>query len=297
MRNPLLALLNAWSRRHVPAAALLVPTKTAPTIVVTGASEGIGLAIARAFAQQQHQVVLVARREALLVKEALAIKAAYGIDAVPLAIDVNRADAGALIDAALASRGLHADVLVNNAGFGLSGEFAQLGSDDIDALVACNIVALTRLCRHFLPAMSARHSGGIINIASLAGLTPGPYQAAYYASKAYVISLSRALSAETSGDGVRVMAVTPGPVETGFHARMNAEQSFYRRLVPAPTAEVVARSTVRGFKWHRRVVAPGLSASVLSLVLRWTPAAITIPAIGWLLYPRENQPTNAGRTK
>lgn len=284
MTNPMLSFLDRWSRRHV-ARPPDAPTGR-PATVITGASEGIGLALARRFAAGGHAVVLVARREALVSTAAEAIRREHGVEAIALPIDVNAADAAAAIEAAVTARGFYVDILINNAGFGLSGAFATMPTADIEALMSCNIAALTRLSRHFLPAMVARACGGIINIASLAGLAPGPFQAAYYASKAYVISLTRAIAWENRGTGVRICVVTPGPVETRFHARMDAETSFYRYLVPSPTAERVAASVWRGYKWHRGMIAPGVSAKIVSLSLRLMPKFLVIPAISWLLFPR-----------
>ncbi len=284
MSNPLLALLDLWSRRYVSRGSIPQILGTSPATIVTGASEGIGLAIARRFAQAGHQVVLVARRKPELTAAAVAIKKDYGVDALALAIDINDSDAGARIDAELAAKGLHADIFVNNAGFGLSGNFAAESPADIDALVSCNIVALTRLSRHFLPGMLMRQQGGLINIGSLAGFTPGPYQAAYYASKAYVTSLTRAIAYETRGRGVRVAIVAPGPIETAFHARMNAETAFYR-LMPAPTPQAVAAATYLGFCWHRRIIVPGITAAILSVLVRVVPSMLVIPVTAFLLYP------------
>ena len=292
MTNPLLRLLDLWSRRHVDRQAGRAPATTRPATVITGASEGIGLAIARRFAKAGHVVVLVARREMLLQAAAEGIRRELQAQALALACDINRPEAGAEIDAAMHANGLHVDILVNNAGFGLSGEFDVMPAADIDALLSCNISALTRLSRHFLPQMIARGRGGLINIASLAGFAPGPYQAAYYASKAYVISLTRAIAYETSGTGVKVAVVTPGPVATGFHARMNAESSLYRYLVPASSPEAVAAAAYRGFCWHRRVIVPGLVAKLLSPALRVVPPFLVIPVVAWLLYPRGRE---AGR--
>lgn len=286
MSNPLLSLFDLWSRRYVNRRNPRVKPVTGAATVITGASEGIGLALAHRFAVAGHRIVLVARNGARLQAASEAIKQTTDIDAITLAIDVNDVDAASRIETELAANGLHADIVINNAGFGLSGEFASQLPADIDALVSCNIVALTRLSRHFLPGMLARGTGGLINVASLAGLTPGPYQAAYYASKAYVVSLTRAIAYETGGEGVRVCVVTPGPVETGFHARMNAETSFYRRLVPSPTAETVAAAIYRGYRWHRRMIAPGIGATILSAAMRATPAFLVIPATAWMLYPR-----------
>lgn len=290
MTNPILAIFDLWSRRYVPRKKVRATLATKPATVITGASEGIGRALARRFAQAGDSVVLVARREALLQAVADEIRRDFKGDPVVLAFDINLPDAATQIETALLTRGLHVDVLINNAGFGLSGEFAILPEADIEALVSCNISVLTRLSRHFLPAMLERNCGGLINIASLAGLTPGPYQAPYYASKAYVISLTRAIAYEIEGQGVRAMVVTPGPVETGFHASMNAETSFYRYLVPSPSAELVADATYRGFKWHFSIIAPGISAKITSLILRMVPKYLVIAATGWLLYPRITEP-------
>jgi uncharacterized protein len=286
MTNPVLAVFDWWSRRYVPKPQRRASLSTMPATVITGASEGIGRALARRFAEAGDRVVLVARREALLQTVADEIRRDFKADPVVLPIDVNRPDAAGEIECALQVRGLHVDVLINNAGFGVSGEFASLPEADIEALISCNIAALTRLSRHFLPAMLERNRGGLINIASLAGLTPGPYQAPYYASKAYVISLTRAIAYEIEGSGVKAMVVTPGPVETGFHARMNAETSFYRYFVPSPSAEMVAAATYYGFKWHFSIIAPGMSAKVMSVIMRLVPKYLVIPATGWLLYPR-----------
>ncbi len=290
MTNPLLALLDAWSRRAIGANQTNAAPATRRATVITGASEGIGLALARRFARAGDTVVLVARREALIATAAESIAREFGTQAVALAIDVNRPDAAATIEAALTQRGLHAEVLINNAGFGLSGAFAEMPAADIDALISCNITALTRMSRHFLPGMVARRSGGLINVASVAGFTPGPYQAAYYASKAYVISLTKAIAYEVEGLGVRVCAVAPGPVETRFHARMNADTSFYRYLIPSPSSETVAAAAYRGFRWHRLLVVPGISAKLLALTVRLVPSYFSVPVVGLLLFPRTQGP-------
>ena len=115
--------------------------------------------------------------------------------------------------------------------------------------------------RHALPAMLARGEGGIINVASLGGLVPGPNQAAYYASKAYVVSLTRAVATENAGRGVRLMALAPGPVDTGFHRAMGAELSFYRQLMIALSPEQTARAAYRGYMLGLHLVVPGVTAS------------------------------------
>lgn len=276
--------LSRWARRDP--AALAAVSGRAPATVVTGASRGIGLAIAARFAELGHEVVLIARSAADLEDAASRIRSRAGGSTAQvrtLALDVTAADAGAVLDRHLAEHGLYLDVLVNNAAIGLGGPFEDAPAARIDDLVALNVGALTRLMRHALPAMKARGRGGILNIASLGGIVPGPYQAAYYASKAYVLSLTEAVAAECAGSGVRITAVAPGPVETGFHASMGADAARYRLLMPALGTRQVARTAVRGFLLGRRVVYPGLIAPVAAVAVRVLPHAITVPVVAWLL--------------
>ncbi len=258
-----------------------------PALVVTGASEGIGLAIAGVFAAKTgHPVMMIARRSEPLEAAARSITDRHGVTTIPLALDITGTDAAQIIETTLAAHGLHAEILINNAGVGLGGTFAGHDEATIANLIDLNVRALTLLTRHFLIGMLARRSGGIINVGSLGGFAPGPYQAAYYASKAYVASLTRALSDETAGSGVHLCVVTPGPVETAFHARMGANESFYRKLMPAMTADAVAHATWRGWRLGFRVIQPGLFTPLLSILMRITPWLLLVPIVGWLLQKR-----------
>src|SRR5262249_24189263 len=155
------------------------------------------------------------------------------VEAVALPADVTRPETIAAIEAALVQRQAYADVLVNDAGIGLAGAFPSHPPEALQRLLDLNVRALTDLTPHFLPGMLIRGRGGVLNLASLGAYAPGPYQAVYYASKAYVLSLTEAVAAETAGQGVRITALAPGPVQTGFHRRMGNERALHHSLMSA----------------------------------------------------------------
>lgn len=291
------SLLQAWRRRwwRPDPAALAAYEGLRPLTVVTGASEGIGYALARQFAAGGHDLLLIARRLEPLKEAAIRISAEHKVQAFALPLDLTSPGAIAAIEAALAARQAYADVLVNNAGIGFAGRFDEQAPEDMLQLLDLNIRALTALARHFLPGMRVRGRGGILNLASLGSYAPGPYQATYYASKAYVLSLSEAMAAETAGEGVRVMALAPGPVNTRFHDRMRAKNAFYRLLVPGASPDSVARAGYYGFALGLRVVVPGILNPFMAIAMRIVPHRLVIPIIGWLLQPRGHEPGNAGR--
>ncbi|MCB1521013.1 MAG: SDR family NAD(P)-dependent oxidoreductase [Hyphomicrobiaceae bacterium] len=266
-----------------------VPTRRGRlATIVTGGSRGIGLALARRFLDDGHNVVVIARGKAGL-DQAVAVlraEARQGQSVVPLVLDVTRADACQTIDETLAGNGLEPGILINNAGVGLGGTLTTQSADDLSHLVALNVDALTRLTRHMLIRMRDNGGGTIINVSSLGGYVPGPYQAAYYASKAYVNAFTEAAGWEASGSGVNVMLVAPGPVETGFHAAMGAEKSLYRRLLPGMSPAAIANSVHLGYRLGLRVVVPGPHFRLMSLALRILPHPIALPLIGFLLKPR-----------
>ncbi len=288
MTSRLDGLLQWWRRRWWrPDPAALAPyAGLRPVAVVTGGSEGIGLELARQFALNGHDVLLVARRIVPLEEAAARIRAETKVDAAVLALDITSSGAIESIDAALAAHRAYADVVVNNAGIGLSGPFHDCAPDGMLRLIDLNIRALSALTRHYLPGMRARGRGGILNVGSLGGYIPGPNQAIYYASKAYVVSLTEAVAAETAGEGVRVCALLPGPVDTKFHERMGAEGAFYRLLLPPASAQAVARAGYRGYQLGWRVTVPGLVNPFLALAMRILPHRIVIPIVGVLLKQR-----------
>lgn len=290
------SLADLWIGRWATPdpAALAATDRLVPAVVVTGASRGIGRALAQRFAHAGHDVVLIAREDGPLAAACEEVQRQARVRAVPLSLDVTLPDAPARLDAALGAAGLYCDVLVNNAGIGLAGAFTDQTSHDLERLIALNIGAATRLMHHALPAMIARGRGGILNVASLGGLVPGPYQAAYYASKAYLVSLTEAVAHEARGRGVRIMALAPGPVDTTFHRAMQAEHALYRSLISTLSAEAVARSAYRGYLLGRTVTVPGVLPSLAALAVKLLPHALNVPLVGALLAVRSEPPERKG---
>jgi short-subunit dehydrogenase len=280
-------LETAWSRRNVRGAAALPADRgRTPVCVVTGASEGLGRHLANEFAARGMALLLVARNEAALQKAAAEIRATFSVAVYTASIDLTLPSPERALRAALESHRAYADILVNNAGAGLGGLFATQDEQRIAALCRLNIDALTSLTRAFLPDMLQRGQGGILNIASIGGLFPGPYQAAYYASKAYVISLSEALAFENAGRGLRISAAAPGPIATRFHEKMGTKNAFYLRLQHAMTPQRAAKLIASGFMGRKTVIVPGLLPSFNAFAVRLIPHAILVPFIGWLLKKR-----------
>jgi short-subunit dehydrogenase len=254
-----------------------------PAVVITGGSRGIGLALAQRFMQAGHAVAIVARNAQELDDAAIRLNGAKGAGAIAIVCDITQPQAAEIIASELARAGLYLDLLINNAATGLAGPLLKHTPDELSNLITLNVDSLTRLTRAALPAMIARQQGGVLNVASLGACVPGPYQAAYYASKAYVLSLTEALAAEVAGQGVRVSALLPGPVDTRFHKDMGAEGTLYRLLLPSMTPERVARGAYLGFRLRQQVIVPGLVNKVLYLALRFLPRFVTVPFVALLL--------------
>lgn len=279
-------LATRWlSRRAEPRAdALAAVAGLTPAVVVTGGSSGIGFALAHQFAQRAQAVVLIARTQSRLDTAVQVLSKEHPrVRVEPLLLDVGRPEAVDVLRIWLAERRLYCDVLVNNAGTGQSGPFSASAPSRLDTLLDTNVAAVARLSRAVLPEMIARGHGGIVNVSSLGALIPGPHQATYYASKAFVLSLTEAIASEVAGRGVRIAVVLPGPVETRFHARMDAEGALYRHFLAAASPERVAALTMRGYRLGRCVIAPGLVPTIAVPVLRILPHAITVPVVNWLL--------------
>jgi short-subunit dehydrogenase len=249
-----------------------------PVALITGASAGIGVALARVFAQHGHRLALVARREDRL--QALADEIAGKGPRRPIVIpkDLRQPGASERIRGALAEHGAEPEYVVNNAGFGLAGPAARRDRGEQLAMIDVNIRALTDLSLAFVDSL-ARHRGGILNIGSMAGFLPGPGMAVYYASKAYVLSFSEALHSELKPHGVRVTVVCPGPVPTEFAERAGVKNSPGPDLL-TQTPEAVAQLGYRGLMRGERVVVPGLANRLAVLGIKATPRRVLLRVIG-----------------
>lgn len=235
--------------------------------LVTGASGGIGLELARLLAAQGHELHLVARRADAL--EAAA--AELGRDRVRVhAADLTRPGAAA----ALAEAVPRVDVLVNNAGVGNFGPFAEADLDRTLGMIQLNVAALTELTRRYLPGMVATGRGRVLNVASTAAFQPGPLMAVYYATKAYVLSFSEALAEELRGSGVTVTALCPGPTASGFQAGADMEASKLVKGRSLPTAAEVARDGLRAMDAGKVVHVSGVRNKVLASSIRVTPRPV-----------------------
>jgi short-subunit dehydrogenase len=260
-----------------------VPPSLQPICLVTGASAGIGAALARVFAQHGHALVLTARREGQLKILADEIAARGYTRPVVIVADLGAPDGPARLAEALTAAGLEPSVVVNNAGFGLLGDAADLDRDAQLSIVDLNIRALTDLSLRWLEPVT-RHHGGILNVASIASFLPGPGMAVYHASKAYVLSFTEAMHEELKADGVRVCALCQGPVDTEFNDRAGVPHEYFPALLNR-SAERVARDGYQGFMDGHRVVVPGGPNRIMTLLPRLLPRGLML----WLIERRRKR--------
>ena len=247
---------------------------TSPEVVlVTGASSGIGWELAKCFAADKSNLVLVSRNRSALEKLSAELQAAHGIKVHILSADLSRPETPQRIFQELSAQNITVDVLINNAGFGLHGEFAHLPLPGQLDIIHVNITALTELTGLFLPGMIQRRRGGILNVGSVAGFLPGPNMAVYYASKAFVLSFTEALAEETSGTGLKVSVLCPGPTESNFG---NVARGGKSRQVERPkmSAQTVAQIGHQEFRAGKVVVVPGISNKLLAFLPRISPRTL-----------------------
>ena len=245
-----------------------------PVTVITGASAGIGIALAHVFARNGHALALVARREDRLRALADEIAATGAPTPIVIVADLARPGAARAIGEALAAQGAEPQFMVNNAGFGLVGLASARDRDEQLAMIDVNVRALTELSLAFIDSLQ-RHRGGLLNVGSMAGFLPGPGMAVYYASKAYVLSFSEALHSELKSRGVRVTVLCPGPVPTEFAARAGISGGLAPGIL-TQTAEQVAEAGYRGVMRGQRTVVPGLANKLVTILIRILPRRLLL---------------------
>lgn len=255
-----------------------------PWALITGASQGIGLELTKIFAANGWQLVLVARDESRLSQIANELHAAHNITIKVLPKDLSRITAAQEIFDELQRENIFIAALVNNAGFGFRGPFAEVDLQKHLDLAQVNMTSLVQLTHLFLRPMLARREGRILNVASTAAFQPGPFMAMYYASKAFVYSFSCALAQELKGSGVTVTALCPGMTESKFHERSGLQRSVALPMMPA---DKVAKIGYRAMMAGKPIAISGLMNKVTSAVAKAMPTRLITPIAAWV-----NRPAN-----
>lgn len=255
--------------------------------LITGASSGIGLELARIMARNGHPLVLAARGVVELEKAADELRNRHGATVHVVASDLSRPEAPQALFDEVTRLGLDIGVLVNNAGYSTYGPFAEIAPTADLNMLALNVVALTHLTRLFLPGMVARRGGRVLNVASTAAFQPGPYMACYYASKAYVLSFSEAIGEELVGSGVTVTALCPGPTATNFASRAGVEGSRLFSGRPTMEARQVAEMGYNATMLGRPVVVPGAMNALMAYSVRFAPRWLVMRIVRSLQAPTQ----------
>ena len=251
------------------------------TVLITGASGGIGYEMAKLFARDHHNLVLVARSRDKLLQVANELQAS-GVAVKTVALDLAEAPAAKFLFDQMQREGIVIDILINNAGFGAFGEFAQMRHQEIVGQIHLNVMALTELTHFFVQPMVSRRKGKIMNVASTAGFQPGPLMAVYYATKAYVISFSEAIANELRGSGVSVTCFCPGATRTGFAARAGNDQSRLFKKFGAMGAEKVALDGYRALMHGRTLVISGAHNWITAQSTRFAPRRLVTGISRWV---------------
>jgi uncharacterized protein len=248
------------------------------TALITGASLGIGLEFAKVFAKEKNNLVLVARSKDKLEAFADELRKDYGVTVKVIACDLSNMDEVQKVYDTCKKENIEIEYLVNNAGFGQFGFFAEGDWAKTEQMIELNIKALTKFCRIFLPDMIKRGSGKILNVASTAAFQPGPVMAVYCASKSYVLSFSEALHNETSGTGVSVTCVCPGATESNFQAAASMEQSKLFAAKNIPVSADVAKFGYKAMMKGRMTVIHGFMNNIMASAVRLSPRVL-VPII------------------
>ena len=232
----------------------------------------MGLEFAKLLAADRHDLVLIARSGDKLDAIASDLRERYGVNVDALVLDLSKPGAAATVSARIPECG----VLINNAGFATNGRFEEIPEERIRDEISLDVLTLTEFARAYVPGMRARGSGRILNVASTAGMLPGPFMAVYYACKAYVLSFSQALAEELRGTGVTVTCLAPGATATGFAERASARRTLLFSMLPVADASCVARAGYDAMMRGRDLVIPGFGNKLVALAARLTPRRLLI---------------------
>lgn len=254
------------------------------TVLITGASGGIGYELAKLFARDGHNLILVARSGDKLAQVATELRA-LGATVKTVPLDLATPTAATFLFDQLQGENITVNILINNAGFGAFGEFAQMSNEEIFGQIQLNITALTELTRLFLPSMLARHSGRIMNVASTAGFQPGPMMAVYYATKAYVISFTEAIANELCKSGVSVTCFCPGATHTGFAKRAGNDKTRVFKQFGAMNVAKVARDGYRAVMDGRGLAISGVHNWIVAESTRFAPRKLVTAISRWISEP------------
>ena len=241
--------------------------------LITGASTGIGYELAKLFAKDRHNLILVARDEGKL-ETAKNELSKYNVEVKILSLDLSKSEDIQGLFNYVEMNKLNVDILVNNAGIGTFGDFSEIEWVKEEALIDINIKVLTKLTKYFLPKIIECKNGGILNVASTAAFCSGPRMAAYYASKAYVLNLTEAISEECKDSGIRISCLCPGPVKTTFQdkAGIKKSESAKKYLMDA---EEVAKVSYKDFKKGKLIIIPGMKNKLLVIGNKLLPRRIS----------------------
>lgn len=241
--------------------------------LITGASTGIGYELAKLFAKDRHNLILVARDEGKL-ETAKNELSKCNVEVKILSLDLSKSEDIQGLFNYVEMNKLNVDILVNNAGIGTFGDFSEIEWVKEEALIDINIKVLTKLTKYFLPKIIECKNGGILNVASTAAFCSGPRMAAYYASKAYVLNLTEAIYEECKETGIKVSCLCPGPVKTGFQGKAGIKKSeSAKKYLMEP--EVVAKIAYKEFNKSKLIIIPGMKNKLLVLGNKLLPSSIS----------------------
>lgn len=249
---------------------------TGQTALITGASAGIGIDLAECFAKGGYDLIITARTEPALREVAERIAKAHNVKVTPIAADLGLPNAGARLAAEIAQRGLTVDVLVNNAGFGQAGPFAETPIEPQVGMVDLNVRALVELTHIYWKGMLAKKRGGILNVSSMSAFQPGPLMSIYYASKSFVLSFTEALWEEARGTGVKVSCLCPGPTVSQFHGRAGTDKTRLAKTSKPMASMPVAQEGYVAFQNNKRVAVTGLQNKFLVGAIKMMPRGLVL---------------------